>query len=309
MSRNIYFAACLLIITIIAGCVSQTKILIASYSGPREHKKVEMMISSGDNTDTGKYLTLSIDPDVGGVNSLSSNTGIATMLIDDIKERLTETNFISIHPIFDPEDNGLKISVASYQYLQTSNNIKANLRVNFILSRGVTEFFSKSYDASEVRFSKSGQGLPSKELIEGLMTKKCTTLFIRDISPTKILQLREFKSFPSKIAYVAEFAKVKNYEAGIKAMNEYNGNKDVAFHYNLAILYEALASDREDIKYLTEANQHYDLAMAGGGGNDKLIVKSKARFDNYYRLFSKIENQTFQNLGRQKELQEEYGTE
>ena len=293
---------------IVSGCASQQKILVESYSAPKEHKKIEMMLSSDSSADSaGKNLTLSIDPDISMVSSLANNSTLGMMIIDDIKELLTETNFISIHPAFDSEGISLKMSISNYQYSETDRNVKANMRVNFVISQGVSEFFSKSYDAKETRFSKSGQGLPRRSDIEALLSKKCATQFVRDISPTKVMQLRVFKAFPDKLEYVSEFARRKNYDGGIKAMNSYQGKKDAEFHYNLAVLYEALASDKEDLAQLSKANEHYDWAMSSGGSSDKDIIAAKARFDSFYRLFAKVNEQVLNNVGKQKELQEEYG--
>lgn len=291
-----------------SGCATQKKILVQSYSAPKEYEKIERMRTSDTHAD-GKYLTLSIDPDIGMPASAVNDSTVPNRIINNIKGLLTETNFISIHPAFDSEGNILKMVVTDYQYKALEHEIIANMTVSFTLTQGINEFYSENYHAKEVRYSKSGQGLPSQAEIDALMTKKCTTQFVRDISPTKVMQLRVLKPFPKKLEYVAEYARRKNYDGAIKAMGGYSGNKDAGFHYNLAILHEALASGLGDIKHLTMANEQYELAMSNGGADDEDIISSKARFDSFYRLFSKVEAQVSTNRGRQKELQQEFGLE
>ena len=229
------------------------------------------------------------------------------MLVADVKEKITETNFITLHPLYDLSAIGLNMEIMDYKFDRGPNDISAMLRVNFVINRGVTEYYAKTYSAKEIRYSKSGQGLPEKGEILSLMSMQCAKSFIKDISPLKTRQLREFKSMPGELEYVLDFAMRKNYEGAIKAMENYNGDKDMEFYYNLAVLYEALASEREDLILLKKANEYYEQSMAKGGTKDEVVISAKARFDNFYRLLSRVLNQESANVELEKKMQEEFG--
>jgi len=115
---------------------------------------------------------------------------------------------------------------------------------------------------------------------------KIVKYFISDISPLKTYQMREFKPLPSELQAVIAYAKRKNYKGAISLMEAYKGDKDANYYYNLAILYEAMASTTEDIKYLKLAQKNYNEAILKGGGDDKTILDAKVRFDKFFDLGS-----------------------
>jgi hypothetical protein len=63
------------------------------------------------------------------------------------------------------------------------------------------------------------------------------------------------------------------------------------FYYDLAVLYEAYASETENLKLLKLADRNYEKAISLGGLNDKLIIDAKSRFDNFYELLNKTKKQ------------------
>jgi len=287
-----------------SGCATTKKILIETYTSPKEVKKVSGMINDSKQKD-GKYLAMGINPKVEG----KGNEKLNKILIRDIKEHLTQTNFIAIHPIYDIAGIGLNIEILDYNFTHTQHDIKAILNINFVINKGVTEYYSKSYAVKDTRYSKSGQGLPDEATIMSKLSKDVTKKFVKDISPLKTKQLRTFLPLPKEIKYVLSYAQKGNYKGAIKVMEKYEGDKELAYYYDLAVLYEALGSQNEDMKVLFMANKNYEKAMAHGGSSEEIVVKTKSRFDNFYEIFKKVFAQGISNKKLQKELQEEYGIE
>lgn len=262
------------------------------------------MVADSKSKD-GKFLALAINPKVSG----KSTSDLNRLLISDVKELLTQTNFIAIHPIYDVSDISLNMKVLDYSFSKTSNDLKASLNVNFSVNKGVTEYYSKSYSANDKRYSKSGQGLPTEGNIIEKLSKEVTKKFVKDISPLKSKQLRTFLPLEDEIKYALDFAEKGNYKGAIKVMEKYQGEKELSYYYDLAVLYEALGSQNEDMKVLVKANENYELAMAHGGSEEEIVVQTKSRFDNFYEIFKKAFDQGLSNEELQKQLQEEYGIE
>lgn len=293
-----------IVVLFLGGCAGP-KILIESYSAPRENKKIQGMIADETSSEKGKYLALAIDPHVTSKKRGADRIILERLLVPYVKEKITETNFIYLHPIYDESKITLHMEVLDYAYKASINDIKAHLSINFVINRGISEYYSKTYSARDERYSKSGQGLPAKNEILACMTKKCAKSFIKDISPLKIKQIREFKSLPGDIEYIIQYAKRKNYEGAIEAMERYQGKRNMNFFYNLAVLYEALASEKNDLYILKKANDNYDNAMQEGGSKDDIIISAKARFDNFYRLIKNVISQEAENKAFEKEIDEQ----
>jgi len=287
-----------------SGCAGK-KIIIESYTAPREYRKIEGMISYGASERTGEYLAIGINPDVISKKKGNDIETLKKLLINDVKAKITETNFITLHPIYDISAVALIIEILDYHYERGNYRIDSNLVVNFVISRGMTEYYSKSYSAKENRHSKSEQGLPGKQELLKKMSQKCAKLFVKDISPIKTKQLRELKSLPGDIEYVLDYAIIKNYEGAIKAMEAYTGKKTMNFYYNLAVFYEALASEKEDLNLLVKADKNYQLSMQNGGSRDDVVISAKARFDNFYKLLKMILEQQDKN----EQISEEIGVD
>lgn len=287
------------------GC-SSAKIVIPSYTPPKEYKKLSEIESGGDVSD-GTYLAMAINPDIGGTAG-SDKAAIDAALISSIKAQLTETNFITIYPIFDLADVALNMTIIGYEYNQVApGSIAADLQVTFTITKGATEYLTKTYGARKRRHSSNAALLPSKSEILVELGQDVTKKFTSDITPRKTNQLREFKSMPSDLEYITTYAKRGNFETAIKDMENYQGNKDAAFYYNLAVLYEAFGSKTESMAAFGKTEEAYNQSMKLGGHSDDMIVNAKARFDNFYRLFKMTQKQKSQNENLNNELGDMFG--
>ena len=237
----------------------------------------------------GAYLAVWLNPDVKGAKN--TNAKLEPMLIDSVKAKFTETNFVTIDPLGDENGVTLSMKISNYEYKNAGKKVSLSLEVTFLLSRGTDEFLVKTYRDRKNRQSSDPTKLPTENELASQAVSKVVKYFISDISPLKTNQLREFKSLPQELSHVVSYAKRKNYKGAIKLMNNYKGKKDMNYHYDLAILYEAEASMNEDLNLLEAAESNYERAMALGGINDELVVNAKARFDNFYELLGKTKKQ------------------
>ncbi|MCD6258138.1 MAG: hypothetical protein J7J31_00890 [Helicobacteraceae bacterium] len=270
----------------LASCGAGPKIVIPSYTAPKEAAKLSKIETKDEFISENAYLALWINPEIQG-----GTKALASMLIDSVKTKVTQTNFIALDPLGGDEGVALNMKVQSYDYKQEGNKVSLYLDVVFVLARGTEEFLAKSYSERKNRQSKDLSRLPTQNQLTSEAVEKVVKDFISDISPLKTNQLREFKSFPSELAYVEEYAKRKNYKGAIKLMNKYKGERDMNFHYNLAVLFEAEASITENLRLLDKAQDNYDKAMEMGGASDELIMSAKVRFENFYDLLNKTKDQ------------------
>ncbi|WP_345980082.1 hypothetical protein [Sulfurimonas sp. HSL3-2] len=291
---------------LITGCATGAKITIPSYSPPREEAKIKKMVTKDDEIPEGAYLAIAINPDV--LNIKRTIPKMKNYLIDNIKAKLTQTNFIALNPIAGENDVVLIMSINNYQYKSTANKRSVELEVSFTLSRAAEEFLSKSYTAVKNRQSKDPLKLPSESELASQAAKDVVEDFVSDISPLKTFQLREFKPLPDDIAYAIDYAKRRNYNGAIRAMEKYKGTRDMNFYYDLAILYEAQASMTENLSGLEKADEYYNMALSRGGSKDELVISAKARFDNFYELLEKTKSQDAKNQGLIKNRSGEMGT-
>jgi len=280
LSVGIFFSAC---------ANSGTKIVIPSYTAPKEVVKISKIETTDEFISDDAYLALWINPNVK--NTQKTNKKLKSMLINGAKAELTQTNFITLDPFGDSDGVSLNMEVSNYSYRDNGNKISLSLEVVFILSRGVDEFLVKTYSDRKNRQSKDKTNLPTEDELASDAVKKVVRYFISDISPLKTYQFREFKSMPNDLKAVIHYAKTKNYKGAIKLMNRYNGKKDKNFYYNLAILYEAEASTTENMKLLKRARSNYEKAMLLGGEDDELIIDAKSKFDNFYDLLDRTKQQ------------------
>jgi len=303
--RLYYCGAFTLLIAVwMSGC-SNAKIVIPSYSPPKEYKKLSEIESGGDVRE-GSYMALAINPDIQGEAS-NDKKQLDAILINAIKQGLTETNFISIYPIFDTANVALNMHVIAYEYEKTANNINADIQVSFTITKGITEYLSKTYSAKARRYSSNAHKLPSKSQVLLDLGKEVSKKFVADITPLKTRQLREFKSMPSELDYIITYAKRGNFESAVEDMQMYDGSKDMSYYYNLAILYEGLGAKTGELKAFKSAKRAYTKAMQKGGLSDDLVVNAKARFDNFYRLFQMTQAQKDKNKNLSDELDDIYG--
>jgi hypothetical protein len=290
MYKKILLFVSLVVAVFLSGCgASGAKIVIPSYTAPKEVSKLSKIETKDEFVSEGAYLAFWINPDVKGTKK--TNPKLKQMLIDSVKAKITETNFIAIDPLGDENGVALSMSVDNYDYTKIKNKVSMVLEVTFTLSRGVDEFLVKKYRVRKNRQSRDITKLPTQNELASQAVDKLVKYFISDISPLKTSQLREFKSLPTELEAVIVYAKRKNYKGAIKLMNYYNGKKDMDFYYDLAVLYEAYASETENLKLLKLADKNYEKAISLGGLNDKLILDAKSRFDNFYELLNKTKKQ------------------
>ena len=266
-------------------CGHGPRIVIPSYTAPKEAAKLKRIETKDEFIAKGAYLAVWLNPDVAGAKK--ANPKLADMLIGSVKSAITQTNFIALDPLGEEDGVALSMKVVSYDFKKELNKESLYLQVTFTLSRGVDEFLVKTYDKHLVRSSANPSRLPTEDQLAAEAVKKIVKYFISDISPLKTYQMREFKPLPSELEAVTAYAKRKNYKGAISLMEAYDGEKDDNYYYNLAILYEAMASETEDLTYLKEAKKNYNKAILKGGAKDKTILDAKVRFDQFYDLLSK----------------------
>ncbi len=275
------------VVLMFSGCGGGAKIVIPSYTAPKEAAKLSKIETKDEFISDGAYLALFLNPDVNGAKK--TNAKLEPMLIDGVKAKLTETNFITL----DPMEDGVTLSmkVVNYEYKKVKTKVSSSLEVTFTLSRATDEFLVKTYRSRKNRQSKDATKLPTENELASDNVKKVVKDFILDISPTKTSQLREFKSMPSGLEHVVSYASQRNYKKAIKTMNRFKGKKDLNYHYNLAVLYEAEASTTENMQLLEKASEHYDTAMSMGGTKDKIVLSASGRFEAFYELLKRTKTQ------------------
>jgi len=294
------------ILSTLLGCGSNSKIVIPSYSAPKEWHKIEQLKHEEQSS---SYLSFAINPSLTGYPS-SMNTdeksGLSKELIQQTISQLTAVRFITIEPIYELSLVKLDMGVDAFSYKQNDKERRAYIKTTFSLSKGSEPILVKSYSEKEFRYSKNGLDLPNKQEILAQLSESVVSQFISDISPTKTNQLREFLSLPSSLSHVVDAAKRGNFQSAINDMESSSADKDLNFYYNLAILYEAEASKKEDIVLAEKSMMAYEKSISKGGDAVKLVVSSKNRFEKYYRLLQTIKDQRSQNQQRKDEIDSQF---
>lgn len=297
------------LILLVTGCAQNTKkIVVPSYTAPVELSKIEELKSGGDDGE-GVYLSFAINPDLAFSTRPPAADELDLLtrnLVNQLQVQITETRFISIHPIYDMASVVLDMEVMDFQYSEQGGERKANLSVTFTLSKGSNPVLAKVYDGQEFRFSSDPNRLPTKQAVLARLTETVVKKFVSDISPTRTNQLREFLSLPSDLSHVIGFAEQGNFQSAIEDMLKYQGKRDVNFYYNLAVLYEAQGSRSENLTVTANAKQAYEQAFRLGGNQNDIIASAKARFDNFYRLLVLTQDQRTRNLQLNQELDEQF---
>jgi tetratricopeptide (TPR) repeat protein len=304
-----YLISVSIFLFIFQGCFSKKKIVIGGFTAPKEQSKVEGMIGSGEVSKDGKYLLLAINPEIN-FGKFQNAKSLEPLLVAETKSAITETNFISLHPIYDVSKIALNMSIVSFTTTSSETSRKVELGVSFNITKGVSEYYTKVYSVKEKRFSKSAQTLPTLESIFEKVAKKVVKKFIKDISPMKTSQLREVKDFPSEISHLESYLDSGNYEAVVSGMEQFQKRsgeeQDLDFYYNLAIFYEALASQKEDFSLLEKAKINYDKALSLDN-SDEVLLETKSKFDKFYNLVKSINRQNSANSQKERELEEDFG--
>lgn len=296
------------LILLVSGCAQNTKIVVPSYTAPLELSKIETLKSGGETTE-GVYLSFAINPDLTFSSQPPATEEVDLLtrnLVNQLQVQITETNFISIHPIYDMASVVLDMEVMDFQYSEQGGERKAKLSVTFTLSKGSNAVLAKVYDGNEFRFSSDPNRLPSKQAMLAKLSETVVQKFVTDISPTRTNQLREFLALPSDLSHVIGFAEKGNFQSAIEDMLKYKGKRDQNFYYNLAVLYEAQGSRAESLNVTAKAKQAYEEAFRLGGNKNDTIASAKARFDNFYRLLILTQDQKTRNQQLNQELNDQF---
>lgn len=289
---NILTLISIAFIVFFTGCAKEN-LIIKTYSPPAQMEKVKDLMAN--TTSEQSYLDVFINEDLRFIiNNKKATKAVAETLLGNIKKYLTQTNFIGINQNGNSDTISLEIKIVAFEYKSTANTIDASMEVSFTFIKDATDtpVFVEQYKATTKRSSRSGkQGLPTQTEILSYLTKNIAQDLVMDISPIKGSKLVELKPLPKEIAYTIKYAKLKNYKGAIKAMNSYKGEKTLEYYFNLAVYYEAFAALSNDIKYLSKADDNYEQAMILGGHEDDVVIKAKAKFDNFYDLIKSIDTQ------------------
>jgi len=299
--QNILKVVSILGLVLLFGGCAKDKLLLTAYTSPTQMDKVKELMAKTTSND--KYLDLYINESKEDIKAILNgkhiSRDVAETLLGNVKAYLSETNFIGINQNGDSNTISLEMKIVSYSYdTSIKNMIKADLEVSFafIKDENAKPLYIVQYKSSAKRTSRSGpQGLPSKASILSKLTKDIAEDLVLDISPTKSRKLVYLKSLPDEIKYSIQYAKQENFKGAIKVMLKYKGEKTIEYYFNLAVYYEGLASKINDFKLLFKANENYEQAMSMGGHKDEDIVKTKAKFDNFYDLIKLINKQKKSN--------------
>lgn len=290
--RNIYNLFLVALMIIFTGCAKEN-LIMKTYSPPAQMDKVKDLMAN--TTSEASYLDVYIHENLKAImNKRNVSKDVAETLLGNVKKYLTQTNFVGINQNGNSDTISLEMKIVGYNYESTSSTINASLEVSFsfIKDSSDTPVFVEQYKSVAKRSSRSGrQGLPSKAEILSYLTKNIAEDLVMDISPVKGSKLVELKSLPKELAYTIKYAKLKNFKGAIKGMQKYQGEKTLEYYFNLAVYYEAYAALSNDMKFLSKADENYEQAMMMGGSEDEVVIKAKAKFDNFYELIKSIDKQ------------------
>jgi hypothetical protein len=286
---------------ILSGCAGE-KVLFKTYAPPLKQKEVENMKSAA--AATSGYLDLEVVSKVMKDKGVSTDKSFDSKLVANLKKFITQTNFISISDVAGISSLSLDMKVLNYKYEQSANTINGQIAVEFNIRKESEIFYTQDYKYEIKRFSRAGaQGLPSKDEILSEASKYLAKKLIKDISPISTQKLVELKSLPKEIEYTINYVKSSNYEGAIKGMLKYQGEKTAEYCFDLAIYYEGLASQSDNIELLAKADEYYNKAMELSKGGDEVITNGKSKFDNYYKIIKQVAEQKLKNAKNQTSSQ------
>lgn len=278
---------------LLTGC-GKSQLLLNTYVPPNKPKEVAQMLES-ENADSG-FLEIEIVDDILKGDGIKSDKAFEGKLLSSLKKFVTQTNFISISEVKDQSNLSLDMKVVVFDYKETPNATNGIISVEFNIRKEGTTFYTQGYEYKIKRYAKAGrQALPTKAQLFAEASDYLAKKLIKDISPIASMKLVELKGLPKELAYTENYAKQKNYEGAIKAMKAYEGEKDEAYYFNLAVYCEALAAQSDDMSLLSKANEYYEKAMQLSEGGDEVITKGKAKFDRYYKIIKKVADQKAKN--------------
>ncbi len=284
-------------ITLFNGCAKE-QLILKTYSPPKKQEQVKKMIESSDSSKG--FINLQVVEDVNyicevvGKDKASKN--MANGLITNVKKFINQTNFISLNQVEDSANISLDMQIVSLNFTETKNSRELHTKVNFVIRKEGVEFYSEPYSYDSLRKSRAGlQGIASQTEMFNDASEYLAKKIIKDISPIKTSKLVELKDLPDELQYTLKYAKAKNFKGAIKAMENYKGEKDLAYYFNLGVYYEGYASKVDNIAMFAKAQENYEKAMAMGGSEDETIVKGKMKFDAFYEIIQKVAKQQIAN--------------
>lgn len=285
------------VVIIFSGCAKE-QLLLNTYSPPMKQAQVKEMIEKTEASKDNGYISLEVFDDISTIVAKNddNNRDVASGLISNIKKFIGQTNFISLNEVADASSVALDMKINKLDYEETENSISAFIEVVFNIRKSSQVLYTQVYEFKTQRQSRSGrQGLPSKGEILSEASEYLAMKLIKDISPIKTRKLVELQELPKELKYTVQYAKGGNFKGAIKAMESYQGEKGLAYYFNLGVYYEAIASINEDLALFAKADENYEKAMASGGNEDQVVVGGKTKFDNFYEIIKKVAEQKMAN--------------
>ena len=285
-------------IVLFSGCAKE-QLILKTYNPPKKQEQVKKMIENSDSS-TG-FINLQIVEDVDYICEVIGGSreskNMANGLISNLKRFINQTNFISLNQTEDDAAISLDMQILSLNFVETKNSRELHAKVNFVIRKNGTEFYSEPYSYDSLRKSRAGlQGIASKDEMFNDASEYLAKKLIKDISPVGTRKIVELKDLPDALQYTIKYAKGKNFKGAIKAMEKYKGEKNLEYYFNLGVYYEGYATQIDNMAMFAKAQENYEKAMAMGGSEDETIVKGKMKFDNFYEIIKKVAEQQAANL-------------
>lgn len=289
----------MVLILLFAGCGEQ-QIVLNTYAPPVAVDKVKQMLTKNDKNSA--YLIMDIVDNINYITdhkNTSARKTIAKELLADIKSLIMQTNFIAISKVKDDFEIPLSLDmrIIDFQYTNTGDSLKASLSVEFNIRKNSSLLYTKQYSVNVEKYAGlSSQSLPSKQEVIRELVKKVTKKFMKDITPLKTQKLVTLKALPDEVSYSIQDALAGDFKSAVKLMLSYKGKKDYKYYYDLAVYYEGLATQENDVTYLAEADKFYTKAIQMGGADDKDVIEGKQQFERFYSLIKSIAKQKLENM-------------
>ncbi len=277
-------------------CATGPKLSIDSYSTPEDIDVLSNIEINYAYIPKNSYLVMWLNPKVklyDGANGL-----ISPMILKTLKDELEKSTFITVDPSGDFDPVTLNIVVSEYNYDKTidmtqiksdekNNESSLELEMSFIISKGGEDLLIRTYSDEKTYKTSNPMGIVNDIALADELSKKMIKKFISDITPQKTETQKQFKPFPEELMHITKLVKEKNYTKAVKDMSNYHGQKDMDYYYNLALLYEARASESGNLMLLSMAKVNYERSFKLGGDDDSLIEDAYEEFITLYELLHK----------------------
>jgi len=285
-------------LALFSGCAND-ELILKTYKPPKKEAEVKKMIESSDSS-VG-FINLQVVDDIDYICEVvgkNKNTKLmANGLVSNVERFINQTNFISLNQVDDVSAISLDMRIIVLRFDETKNSRALHTTVDFVIRKNGVEFYSEPYTYDTLRKSRAGlQGIASEAELLNDASEYLAKKLIKDISPIKTRKLVELKSLPDELAYTIKYAKGKNFKGAIKAMEQYKGEKDLNYYFDLGVYYEAYGSQIDNMAMFAKAEENYEKAMSMGGSEDSVVVAGKMKFDNFYSVIKKVAKQQMANL-------------